>query len=404
MRAQVSPSVIKGTIRAPQSKSIAIRLLFASLLGDVRLEKLEHSHDVDAALSAIDQVRKTIDSSDTDVGIIDVGGSGTTLRMLLPILAFLGLKCTIMGDETLQKRPLTVIRSWLEANGVSMSSDHLPLAIDGKISSRNVEIPGSESSQYISGIIYGLLLSGGGKIRLLPPVRSTSYIEMTCSVLNSLGCSIYYHGLDISVQALMEPLKFSGEVPGDFLLSSFYAAAALITKGSVNITGLSSRNWSMGDLRIVDIVGKSGAGSYVEDDTWHVSGNGDFLSFTEDIEDSPDMAVSLAAFSAISGGEYRILGTSLLEIKESNRIQSVSRTLEAFGIEVSTDNGMNIRNTGNWHSGIVKDWKDHRIAMLGTVLSLRSGGMIYGAEAVAKSNPRFYDDLIRLGGEISLRS
>ncbi len=404
MKAEVSPSLIDGTVKAPQSKSIAIRLLFASLLGDVKLENLQHSEDVDAAFNAISRIRKAINSSETNIGTVDVKGSGTTLRMLLPVLAFLGKECTIQGDETLQKRPVGVMKSWLESNDISVSSDHIPLTISGKISSHIVEISGSESSQYISGIIYGLLLTGGGMIKLVPPVRSASYIEMTCAVLNSLGCSIQYKELEIDVQPLKATIKFQGEVPGDFLLSSFYAAAALITNGKVEITGLSNPKWSEGDSRIVDVMRSSGADSYLEGDTWHVSGRGDFLPFRENVEDSPDMAVSLAALTSVSKGEYNILGTHLLGIKESDRIKSISMVLKAFGIDVSTEDGLKITNTENWNFGLVKDWKDHRIAMLGTVLALRSGGLINGAESVTKSNPGFYDDLIRLGAKITLRS
>ena len=404
MEAHVLPSKITGRVEAPQSKSIAIRLLFAGLLGDVVLDNLHISDDVASAMNAITVVKQAMHSPGTILGMLDVHGSGTTLRMLLPVLAFLGMECELHGDQTLERRPLGVIRAWLEANGAQLSSDHLPLRISGRIETDSVEISGSESSQYISGIIYGLLLTGGGKIRLIPPVRSSSYIEMTCSVLISLGCSIRYHGMEIDVGPLMPNLRYHGEVPGDFLLSSFYAISSLLTGGSVEISGLSNPQWSSGDSRIVDIMRSCGADSFLSHGTWRVSGIGPLTSFKEDVEDSPDMAVSLAALSAGALGESVITGTNLLEIKESNRILSISRTLEAFGLEVSDGKGIVINNTGKYHQGIVADWKDHRIAMLGTVLAMRSGGLVRGAETVSKSNPQFFDDMAGLGGRLSLRS
>lgn len=404
MKARVLPSSIKGRVKAPQSKSIAIRLLFAGLLGDVSLEKLGTSEDARAAQNIISRVKHSMDSPGSSPGTLNLMGSGTTLRMLLPVLSFLGLECELHGDITLEKRPIGVIKSWLESNGAFLSSDHLPLKISGKIAIDTVEISGSESSQYISGIIYGLLLTGGGKIKLVPPVRSSSYIEMTCSVLNSLGCDVRYQGMEIDVNPPESDLKFHGKVPGDFLLSSFYAAAALLTNGEVEISGLFNPQWSRGDSRIVGIIKASGAESYLDNSSWHISVPGNLSPFEEDVEDSPDMAVSLAALAAASEGESRIRGTQLLEIKESNRILSVTKTLEAFGIEASAHNGIVIRNSGSYHEGIVRDWQDHRIAMLGTILALRSGGLINGAESVAKSNPQFYDDITRLGGKLTLRS
>ncbi len=403
MEAHISPSLISGRIKAPQSKSIAIRLLFASLLGDISLVNLEGSEDVQAAINAISSVKNAMGIEGSPSGALNVRGSGTTLRMLLPILGFLGMECTLSGDQTLEKRPLGVIKSWLEDNGAALSSDHLPLRISGKITTDNVEISGSESSQYISGLIYGLLLAGGGKINLIPPVRSRSYIEMTCSVLNSLGCSVNFKGLEIKVQPPGSRLRFRGVVPGDFLLSSFYAIGAIITGGELDITGLNYPGWSSGDSRIVGIIHSSGKDSYMYDESWHIGGKEGVNPFEENVEDSPDMAVSLAALAAVAIGESRITGTQLLGIKESNRNVSITRTLESFGIEASAGDEISIRNTGIYHEGIVKDWKDHRIAMLGTILALRSGGIIHGAESVAKSNPHFYDDIIRLGGKLTLR-
>ncbi len=404
MDAMVSPSAIRGRIEAPQSKSIAIRLLFAGLLGDVSLEGLQPSDDVSSAVNAIGRLKEAVRSHHHSLGILDLKGSGTTLRMLLPVLAFLGIESEIHGDQTLEQRPLGIIKSWMGENGAHLSSDHLPLRISGRIATDVVEISGSESSQYISGTIYGLLLTGGGKIRLIPPIRSRAYIEMTCSVLNSIGCSIRYRGMEIDVEPMDQEARFHGAVPGDFLLSSFYAIASLLTGGEMEISGLVNPQWSSGDSRIVDIIRSCGAASSINDGTWKISVNGDLSPFKEDVEDSPDMAVSLAALSAGALGESRILGTHLLGIKESNRNLSISNTLGAFGIEVTTDNEIVIHNTGSYHEGVVSDWKDHRIAMLGTALALRSGGLVHGAEAVSKSNPRFFDGLARLGGRFSLRS
>lgn len=410
MRAVIRPSVISGKIDAPQSKSLAIRLLFASLLGRIELHDLKMSDDVASALRALEAMR--VETPETGVwsrsampaglGDLYVGGSGTVLRVLLPILACTGTSGRIDGDETLRKRPLRVLREWFVNHGVEMSDDHLPLSISGRIDTSSVEISGSESSQYITGFIYGLLLTGGGRITLIPPVRSVSYLRMTCGVLNSLGCRVDFSGNEIRVEPPEKPVRYTGRVPGDFLLASFYAAAAMLTNGRVEIGNLSRREWSGTDSRIVDIFERAGAESSYINSTWVVSQEAETRPFTEDILDTPDMAVSLAALAACSTGVSKISGTDLLSSKESDRISSISQTLESFGCTVSHEHGISVKGPEKMVSATASAWKDHRIAMLGTVLSLVSGGVVEGAEAVNKSNPEFFEDLIRLGGDITL--
>lgn len=410
MKAVFRPSRLSGTIQAPQSKSIAIRLLFSSLLGRITLKGLEDSDDVSVAalvMRALGVQRHggSFEGGElpADIGNVDLGGSGTALRMLLPILACTGINATLTGDQTLQKRPLGVVHDLLVSGGVEMTAEHLPLRIRGRLDSEEVEISGAQSSQYISGFIFGLLLQGGGKIILLPPVRSSSYIHMTCEVLNSLGADIRYSGNVIHVGGLDGSLKYSGTVPGDFLLASFYAAGAVLTGGEVRINNLTHPQWSGSDSRIAGIVnGCSGRGS-VSGGVWTAGGSGTINAFRENVEDSPDMAVSLSALAAGSTGESEISGTELLRIKESDREKSIADTLESYGCIVGRDGAMTIRGPERPEAGTTEVWNDHRIAMLGSVLSLRAGGTVNGAESVSKSNPRFFADLRKLGGDFQLR-
>ena len=383
--------------------------MFASLLGEIKIEGLEHSQDVKSALRALQSLGVAYESgrflkgAHQDIsGKIDVGGSGTVLRFLLPVLSSLGLEATITGDETLQKRPLGVLHDYLNSNGVDLSDDHLPLKISGKLNTDHVEISGSESSQYISGFIFGKLLGGGGKISLIPPVRSSSYITMTCRILNSIGARIRFSGNRIEVEPQNSPLKYSGSIPGDFLLSSFYAIGAVLTGGEINIENHTMPDWSAGDARIVDIIGKYSAFSSLSDGTWKVKAERQVQPFHEDVQDSPDMAVNLAALAYGTPEESTISGIELLRIKESNRINSISSTLMHYGSTVEVDDVMRINGPSQARPGTTEKWNDHRIAMLGSILSLKAGGVVMDAESVSKSNPRFFDDIRQLGGDLRL--
>ena len=409
MQALIEPSIISGAVDSPQSKSIAIRLLFSSLLGKMRLENLEFSEDVEAAARALSSLGVLKHETGWEAGklhagpiSVNLGGSGTTLRMLIPVLAYLGIEANLDGDETLRRRPLGVLADWLSSNGMKISGDRLPLKIQGRLKTDRVEISGAESSQYISGFIFGLLLSGGGKILLVPPVRSRSYIQMTCDVLNSIGAKIRFQENTIEIQPQETPLTYVGEVPGDFLLSSFYALGAILTGGNVIINNLSKREWSKGDSRIVKLLEETGSVSRFDGSKWVVEGGKQIKPFTEDVDDSPDMAVSLAALASASEGVSTISGVELLRTKESDRLESITKTLLSFDVVSRTNNGLIIEGRKTLHRGKVENWNDHRITMLGTVLSLRSGGVVDGTQSVSKSNPRFFDDLRKLGGLIEL--
>ncbi len=407
--AKITRSRISGVVDAPQSKSLAIRLLFSALLGKIELHNLHMSDDVMAAISAVEALGvdstgdlwKSGRTGTSGKNNIYLGGSGTTLRMLLPVLAYKGMDVVVDGDETLRKRPLNTIIEWLRENGVTVIGDRLPIRISGKAVSDYVEISGSESSQYISGFIFALLMSGGGKINILPPVRSASYIRMTCDILNRIGASVRFSGTTINVDPGVA-LNYSGPVPGDFLLSSFYAAAAVLTGGKIRIKGLELPEDSAGDSRIVDIFRKCGAGSEVLNREWQVSSNDDLHPFNEDVSDSPDMAVSLAALASVINGTSTIRGVELLKIKESDRISTIMDTLRSFGIRADFDGNIVVSGNGPGKYGIIDSSMDHRIAMLGTVLATRFGGTVRGAECVSKSNPRFYEDISRIGGVIEL--
>ncbi len=403
----IKPSRINGTVQAPQSKSIAIRLLFSSLLGEVSLDNLEFSDDVKAAMRALQSLRITYDNGKLiknplpgNTGTVHLGGSGTVLRFLLPVLSCTGIEATVESDETLQKRPIGVLYDYLNSHGVDLSADRLPLKIRGKLDTDHVEISGSESSQYISGFIFGLLLIGGGRITLLPPVRSSSYIAMTCNILNSIGAEVVYTGKEITVKPLESPVAYHGKIPGDFLLSSFYALGAFLTGGEVSLHNHIYPHWSPGDSRIVEVIGKSGATSILSNGIWKVKGGEKIIPFNEDVEDSPDMAVNLAALAYGTTDESTISGIELLRIKESDRIESISRTLTSYGSRVSVNDAIRIQGPEEAHSGITENWNDHRIAMLGAILSLSGGGIVKGAESESKSNPRFFQDLKKLGGDL----
>ena len=409
MMAVIKKSRISGNVRAPASKSHAIRLVLYSLIHDVNVQGLPDSSDVAMAVDFVGRlgIIRRENSFRRHRGALKhradlyFGGSGTTLRMALPLLAYLGGEFTIDGDRTLRARPIKdEVRALSEA-GISFSSDSIPLRMSGRAVAHHVTIKGSESSQSISGLIFALLMNGGGRIDIVPPIVSRHYIDLTCSILKSLGADITFSGNVVRING-GEMKEYSGRVPGDYLLSSFYAAAAYATGGDIRISGLPEQESWWGDHSIVGVLQESGVKSSFQDGTWHVASSDSGNGIAMDTSQSPDMAVSIAAFAPFLLGRTTISGTEGLKSKESNRILTITGTLSAFGVSVSANGSITIHGQPSMENPVLDAAGDHRIAMLASVLSLHAGGRIRDADCVSKSNSGFFRDLAAMGGDIKL--
>lgn len=391
MEIDIQKSTIHGRIEAPQSKSLAIRVAFLSLFTDVNTNFWK-SDDIIAAINAVKAIRR-------GDNYIYVGGSATTLRILIPIVVALKRKVTIDGDETLRNRPINAIKKALKK--ASFSSNFLPVTIYGELE-KVTKIEGWESSQYITGLIYAYHLLGEGVVDIIPPISSSSYIRMTIDLFNSLGSKIKMEGNIIYIKSA-KLSSYNTKIPGDYLLSSFYAIASLITGGYIEIENLYNYSSYFGDHSIVEILNRMGAKSYYYNNRWIVESSKEYYPIEIDLNDSPDMAISISALAAVSKGTSILKNIDRLKIKESNRIQTIIETLKAFNIIASYSDG-NILIFGSKPSrGKVVCPNDHRIAMLAADLATYSGGEILNAECVNKSNPNFWEDLKLLGGKISIK-
>ncbi|MGB9758555.1 MAG: 3-phosphoshikimate 1-carboxyvinyltransferase [Thermoproteota archaeon] len=413
MKVVLFPSTIRGKIKAPQSKSIGIRLIFTSLFNDLTLKNLTYSNDIEASIKAVTALGVKVNGERFSrprtlklrTNFINFGGSGTALRMFIPIAVAIGGKITVDGDETLRRRPLSAVVKFLRDNEINVSSDHLPLTIEGKLRRTEVEIDGSESSQYITGLIYALHILGGGKITIRPPIVSKSYINLTVQLLRERGLNLEFDGNTLAIER-EEIAPYEGDVPGDFALSSFYAAASIATKGYLEIKGLYTPPNFFGDHSVVEIYRQMGAYSKLEGDSWIVSGESikDKLKpISINVEDAPDLAVSVASLAPFASGETSITGVKRLSDKESNRLKTMTEALGCFGVcSYAKNETFVIAGNNNILRGRVSCPNDHRIAMMVTPLGFFAGGEIENADCVKKSNPNFWNDLVKIGGRIKL--
>lgn len=410
MRVDIYKSWPEGGIRAPPSKSLGIRLLFYSVLSRVTLYTVPEADDVTRALDAMRTLGVGLSSIPSGgltltprqeyqpiSGTIYVGGSGTTARMLVPILGEIGCDVVIDGDESLRKRTMRSLKAF-EKYGLHVSSDHLPVRVRGKITESELEVDAKETSQHISGLVYALLMRGGGTIRIIPPINSEGYIKMTVWFLNQLGADIKYEDGVISVSK-GDMRAYEGYVPGDYLLSSFYAAMAFVGS-KVTVENLYEPPSWRGDHDIVKVFGEMGLSSKFQNGVWVTEGPLSPSDVSVNVEYSPDMAMSILPL-AVVGGKTTIDGTNRLSNKESDRLSAIELIARSFGAGISRDStSVTIMGSRSLNTAVIDCMRDHRVAMSSSVPMVVSQGSITNAECVSKSNPTYWQDLKRLGVDL----
>lgn len=410
MKVVVEPSRVGGSIHAPPSKSYTIRYIFASLMTDVELFDMIESEDVSDAINVVaifgvkregTKFFKPIELSLRSDRVF-IKASATVLRMLIPIAAVVGGRLYIDVGETLRRRPIETIIKALSNHGIRFSSTSPPLVMEGKLRDNYIEIEGGESSQYISGLMYAFALSGGGTILLKSPASSKNYIYLTAQVLSEVGVKIVFYENRIDIDVPKELSSISKKVPGDLLLASFYVAASLLTGGEVEVYGLQGieQYLNYNTDTIINIYKDMGAYSIYRDGVWRARAAKKYSAIRVNVDQDPDLAPSIAALASVAQGETIIEGARRLKIKESDRVETIIGVLRRYGV-TSWFDGSNIHIVGGdlMKAQIVCP-DDHRIAMLAAVLATKAGGEVDKAECVNKSNPMFWNDLVKINAKI----
>lgn len=353
----------------------------------------------------------------TDCASLDVGESGSTLRFLLPILPALGIPARITMHGRLPERPLAPLDGVLTAHGASLSREaDGTLSVCGRICAGNYTMDGGVSSQFASGLLFALPLTGGDStLTLTGRVESAPYIGMTLDALARFGvqvtCSEDFSRFDISGNT---PYRAPSEnktqntdgreeiptipVGGDWSGAAFYLAAGAVGKVPVTVTGLDT-NSRQGDREILPLLRQMGTRTEISGNAVTVYPSA-LSGISVDAQDIPDLVPVLAVLGAYASGETVIRGAARLRLKESDRLAAVSELLLTLGGEVTvTEDGLRIRGSaGRLNGGSVSSAGDHRIAMSAAVAALfcTSPVTVTGAEAVEKSAPDFWEQLQKL--------
>lgn len=403
---------LKGRLTPPCSKSYAQRALAVSLLaeGESVLRNIEFCNDTLSAIRCIEslgaKVRRIDDSTLAVLGgfspkndILQVGESGLSTRLFTPIASLADRPIVIDGTGTLLHRPMTMMIEPLRRLGVEVrdGGGYLPIEVKGPIRGGEIEVDGSLSSQFVTGLLLALPLAEEDTTLRVHGAVSTPYIDMTIDTAKRFGGKTLHN--DYSEFFIEGGQRY--QATDLFIEGDWSAAAMLLVAGAIagevtldNISTLSLQ----ADTAICSALVHAGASVINEENSITVAKR-ELQAFEFDATNCPDLFPALAALAAAAEGESVIIGTKRLEHKESNRAETIRNEYAKLGIEVdiSTENIMKIRG-GEIHSAVADGCNDHRIAMSLAVSALRSDGAveIKGAECVEKSYPDFFKDLERL--------
>ncbi len=414
---RIQPGVTSGTVRAPPSKSYTHRALVSAFLGGhtVRVHRPLDSDDTRATAEGLRRLGAKVDCTSarwtvrrathlpTRPVTIDCRESGTTLRLLTAVAALQERPVRFTGRGRLPERPMDSLITPLVSLGASVrverSGRSLPFTIRGPIRSGTVSIAAKDSSQPVSALLLVCAaLTGTSRLRCKGPVVSRPYIDATVAWVRSRGTRVTERGTTWVVQGPGEHAGNDVTVPGDASSAAYLWAAAVVSGGSVEVTGIGAK-WPQADLRILDILRGMGANVRRHGASLRVGGRLR-IGTNVDLTDAPDLYPLVGVLAAVTPGQRSILrGAPQLEHKESNRLLETLRLVRATGAQARRKgSSLQIEGAARARPLSIPDLTDHRLVMSSAVAALAAGApsRIGDARAVRKSFPGFWSTLARM--------
>lgn len=417
---------IEGMVKLPGDKSISHRAaMFAAIAdGTSRITNFASSADCWSTVGCLRSLGVEIEGEGSEIVVhgvgktglrqssdaLDCGNSGTTMRLISGILAGQSFRSTLIGDESLSKRPMKRIIGPLTEMGavVNAVDGHAPLTINGRnpLKSLNFQLPVASAQLKSCVLLAGL--NADGETSVIEPVPTRDHTER---MLRGFGVDVRESTSDsgriVSVSGDSKLTATELQVPSDVSSAAFFLVTAACLKGSrIEMPGVGLNPTRTG---IIEVLKHFGAKIETSDETISggepigtviVSGGGP-LGSTNDRIDGPivanliDEVPILAVFGTQTESGIEIRDAGELRVKESDRIAAVAENLRRMGADVEEfEDGLRV-GPSKLKGAVIDTYHDHRIAMAFAIAGLFAEGEteIRGAETAAVSFPEFFDVL-----------
>ena len=413
---------LNGQIEVPADKSISHRsIMFGAIAkGTTTVKNFLRGEDCLSTLNGFKELGVPIEDDGQTItiqgvgfeglkpalGPINLGNSGTSIRLMMGILAGTNFQTTLFGDEYLNRRPMQRVMAPLNQMGAHLvgfeNTQYPPISIQGaKLSPITYEMPVA-SAQVKSAIIFAALQAQGTST-IIEKEPSRNHTEQ---MIKQFGGEIEVSGKTIRVTG---PQQLTGQeviVPGDISSAAFFIVAGAILKNSqVVLKNVGINPTRTGILDVLEAMGGTFELSEIDEanESATITVSSSSLKATTiqgaDIPRLIDELPIIALLATQAEGTTIIKDAQELKVKETNRIDATCEELQKLGANIEpTDDGMIIHGPVQLHGGKVSSRGDHRIGMMLQIAALLTEKIVEldKAEAVAVSYPHFFEDLASL--------
>lgn len=413
MDQRIEPYKRAGEIQIPPSKSDAQRAFLAAALAkgtsiirqsgksDDELKMLESIKLFGAIVTEIDEttIEITGTSSFPHKLILHVGESGLGARLLTCVCAAHDGEFVLEGKGSLLKRNMAFFDTIMPILNVKFKSrkGYLPFKLKGPMQSTDLVVDGSQSSQYISGLLMSLPLIEGTTNLTVENLTSIPYLKMTLNTLAAFGIEIQQQDYkEFIIGGKQKYLSTNYTVEGDWSSASYFLVASALGS-DIKVKGLAMSSLQA-DKKILDAFISANCSVIHSNDGISVDGS-NRIPFTFDATNCPDLFPALVTLASLTNGISSIKGVKRLASKESDRGKSLQVEFAKLGIEIFiNEDVMYIHGKESISGGKVHSHDDHRIAMCLGIAGFYSDQavIIEDAETVSKSYPDFWVDLSKL--------
>jgi 3-phosphoshikimate 1-carboxyvinyltransferase len=332
---------------------------------------------------------------------LNAGLSGTTLRFLAALALITEGTVVLDGEEPLRRRPIGQLLEVLGAAGAEVLSENgrPPLRISGSgLLGGRLHVDASASSQFATALLMVAPYADDDLIVEVEGLRELGYVRLTVATMTRWGARVAEEAPGtFRVSAQYPYLSRAESIEHDASAAAHLYALAVATRGSITVAN--AFETAQPDGGLLEVLAAMGAMFSRGPGGTTVERRGELTGIDVDLAAIPDQVPTVAVLAALARGETVIRGVEIVRGHESDRIAAVATELGRLGAQVEeAPDGLVVHGGAPLHGGRIDTHRDHRIAMAFTAI----GAVVPGVElsdpgCVAKTYPRFFDDVARLG-------